>query len=152
MDIRQTSASTLTTCLSSSSGTIRSLKASPYLVKVSSEPEFRCRRTRFPAQRKNFQGKLIVRIVDVRGKTIGLEQHAFRHVRSPTVHRTAKDAKRNTTTPEMCTDRESVGTCAYDCSIYHMFDEKTQFRVCNSEQYSQRQLGGESQLEGENHS
>src|SRR5271165_711943 len=38
------------------------------------------------------QRKFTTWIVDVRSKAVGLEQHALRHMRSPTIHRTTKNA------------------------------------------------------------
>src|SRR5207302_10543662 len=51
---------------------------------------------------KLFKSEVSIRIVDVRGKAIRLEHHAFRHVRQPTIHRTPENTEWDTTMTEMC--------------------------------------------------
>ena len=51
---------------------------------------------------KLFKSEVSIRIVDVRGKAVRLEHHAFWHVRQPTVHRTSENAEWNTAMTEMC--------------------------------------------------
>src|SRR5438874_10410455 len=50
---------------------------------------------------KLFKSEVSIRIVDVRGKAVRLEHHAFWHVRQPTVHGTSENAEWDTAMTEM---------------------------------------------------
>ena len=50
---------------------------------------------------KLFKSEVSIRIVNVRGKAVRLEHHAFRHVRQPTVHGTPENTEWDTAMTEM---------------------------------------------------
>src|SRR5579863_3577233 len=66
-----------------------------------------------------FQREFRFRIVNVRGKSIGFEHHAFRHVREPAVHRPAENAEWNSAAPKMRGNRKSVRPCSNNHGFSH---------------------------------
>src|SRR4029077_5630638 len=88
----------------------------------------RCSRIRDAAiGAEALQRESALSVADIRGKPIGLQLHALRHVLQPAVHRTAKNPEGDSAAPEMRGYREAIGARTDNCCVDHRLGETAPF-------------------------